>query len=58
MLTAGYSTAPSLGMGYSILLEMADALYLCTHPGGTSVLLKITRKVVDPLAAFAAFELL
>ncbi len=58
VLTAGYSTAPSLGMGYSILLEMADALYLCTHPGGTSVLLKITRKVVDPLEAFAAFELL
>jgi anti-sigma regulatory factor (Ser/Thr protein kinase)/PAS domain-containing protein len=58
VLTAGYSTAPSLGMGYSILLEMADALYLCTHPGGTSVMLKITRKVVDPLEAFAAFELL
>ena len=58
VLTAGYSTAPSLGMGYSILLEMADALYLCTHPGGTSVMLKITRKVVDPLAAFAAFDLL
>lgn len=58
VLTAGYSTAPSLGMGYSILLEMADALYLCTHGGGTSVLLMITRKVVDPLEAFASLELL
>lgn len=58
VLTAGFSTAPSLGMGYSILLEMADALYLCTHPGGTSVLLQVSRKVVDPLEAFAAFELL
>lgn len=58
VLTAGFSTAPSLGMGYSILLEMADALYLCTHPGGTSVLLRVSRKVVDPLEAFAALELL
>ena len=58
VLTAGFSTAPSLGMGYSILLEMADALYLSTHPGGTSVLLQVSRKVVDPLEAFAAFELL
>lgn len=58
VLTAGFSTAPSLGMGYSILLEMADALYLCTHPGGTSIILKVSRKVVDPLEAFAAFDLL
>lgn len=58
VLTAGYSTAPSLGMGYSILLEMADALYLCTHTGGTSVLMLVSRKVVDPLEAFANFEML
>lgn len=58
VLTPGFSTAPSLGMGYSILLEMSDALYLCTHPGGTSVMLQVSRKVVDPLEAFAAFELL
>lgn len=58
VLTAGFSTAPSLGMGYSILLEMADALYLSTHPGGTSVMLQVSRRVVDPLEAFAAFDLL
>lgn len=58
VLTPGFSTAPSLGMGYSILLEMSDALYLSTHPGGTSVMLQVSRKVVDPLEAFAAFELL
>jgi len=58
VLTAGFSTAPSLGMGYSILLEMADALYLCTHPSGTSVMMQVSRKVVDPLEAFAAFDLL
>jgi anti-sigma regulatory factor (Ser/Thr protein kinase) len=58
VLTAGFSTAPSLGMGYSILLEMADALYLCTHPAGTSVMMQVSRKVVDPLEAFAAFDLL
>lgn len=58
VLTAGFSTAPSLGMGYSILLEMADALYLCTHPTGTSVMMQVSRKVIDPLEAFAAFDLL
>jgi anti-sigma regulatory factor (Ser/Thr protein kinase)/PAS domain-containing protein len=58
VLTAGYSTAPSLGMGYSILLEMADALYLCTNCEGTSVLMLVSRKVVDPLEAFANFEML
>jgi len=58
VLTAGFSTKPSLGMGYSILLEMADALYLSTHPGGTTVMMRVSRKVVDPLEAFAAFDLL
>jgi anti-sigma regulatory factor (Ser/Thr protein kinase) len=58
VLTAGFSTAPSLGMGYSILLEMADSLYLSTTTLGTSVLMQISRKEVDPLAAFAAFEML
>ena len=58
VLTAGYSTAPSLGMGYSILLELADAVHLSTGEGGTSVILEVSNKVVDPLEAFAGLDLL
>jgi anti-sigma regulatory factor (Ser/Thr protein kinase) len=54
VLTAGYSTAPSLGMGYSMLLELADRVHLATGEGGTTVLLEVTRTEADPLAAFSA----
>ncbi len=55
VLTAGYSTAPSLGMGYSILLEMLDRLHLTTGEGGTSLILEMQKKVADPLDAFIGF---
>ena len=58
VLTAGYSTAPSLGMGYSILLELCDCVHLCTSDQGTCLLLEVSRKVVDPLAAFVGLDLL
>ncbi len=58
VLKAGFSTAPSLGMGYSILLEMADAVFLSTGEHGTSVILEVTSKVIDPLEAFAGLDLL
>lgn len=58
VLTAGYSTAPSLGMGYSILLELCDTVHLCTGDQGTCLLLEVSRKVVDPLAAFVGLDLL
>lgn len=54
VLTAGYSTAPSLGMGYSMLLELADRVHLATGEGGTTVMLEVTRQVPDPLEAFSA----
>lgn len=54
VLTPGYSTAPSLGMGFSMLLELADRVHLATGEGGTTVLLEVTRVVPDPLAAFSA----
>jgi anti-sigma regulatory factor (Ser/Thr protein kinase)/PAS domain-containing protein len=58
VLTAGYSTAPSLGMGYSILLELCDSVHLCTSEQGTCLLLEVSRKAVDPLAAFVGLDLL
>lgn len=58
VLTAGFSTAPSLGMGYSILLELADAVHLSTGEDGTSVILEVSNKVVDPLDAFVGLDLL
>jgi PAS domain S-box-containing protein len=36
-LVKGYSTAASLGMGYTLMLAFADRVYLATAPGGTTV---------------------
>ncbi len=54
VLTPGYSTAPSLGMGYSMLLELADRVHLATGEGGTCLLLEVSRHQADPLDAFSA----
>lgn len=53
VLAAGFSTAPSLGMGYSILLELMDRVHLSTSSQGTLLLMEINKQEVDPLAAFA-----
>lgn len=53
VLKGGFSTAPSLGMGYSILLEMMDRVHLSTDNLGTVLLLEIRKKEPDPLDAFA-----
>ena len=53
VLNAGFSTAPSLGMGYSILLEMMDHVHLSTDHTGTVLLLEIQKQEADPLDAFA-----
>ncbi len=53
VLKGGFSTAPSLGMGYSILLEMMDHVHLSTDHSGTVLLLEIHKQEADPLAAFA-----
>jgi PAS domain S-box-containing protein len=36
-LTKGYSTAGTLGMGYKVMINMADRVYLATGPQGTTV---------------------
>lgn len=40
-LVKGYSTAASLGMGYTIMLAFADRVYLATAPGGTTVAIEM-----------------
>lgn len=39
ILKRGFSTKPSLGLGYWIMLEVADQVFLCTGPTGTTVVL-------------------
>ena len=39
LLRRGFSTKPSLGLGYTIMLEVADRVLLCTGPTGTTVIL-------------------
>ncbi len=36
-LTKGYSTANTLGMGYKIMIKLADKVYLATGPEGSVV---------------------
>ena len=36
-LVPGFSTAASLGMGFTIMLQLCDRVLLCTRPGHTSV---------------------
>ncbi|MBV9852774.1 MAG: ATP-binding protein [Armatimonadetes bacterium] len=43
-LEAGYSTRISLGMGFHIMLQTADALTLCTSDRGTTVLLQVSSR--------------
>ena len=40
-LTKGYSTAISLGMGYKVMIEFADRVYLATGPKGTIVAIEM-----------------
>jgi len=40
-LTPGFSTAASLGMGFTIMLNMCDRVLLSTRPGSTRVVLEL-----------------
>ncbi len=40
VLLPGYSTAVSLGMGYTLMLKLVDEVLLATGPGGTTVQLR------------------
>jgi len=39
-LLAGFSTKQSLGMGFSLMLELCDRVLLATRPGGTTIVLE------------------
>lgn len=39
VLRRGFSTKPSLGLGYTIMLDVADRVLLCTGASGTTVIL-------------------
>lgn len=45
-LRRGFSTIKSLGMGYSIMLDSSDRIFLSTGPDGTTVVL--TKDIVEP----------
>ncbi len=47
-LTRGYSTADSLGMGYKVMIEFADKLYLSTGPEGTVVAIEKGLREQEP----------
>ena len=40
-LLAGYSTTATLGMGFSIMLELCDRVLLSTQPGSTTLVLEM-----------------
>lgn len=40
-LRTGFSTRASMGLGYSIMMEAADRILLCTGPQGTTVVLSV-----------------
>ncbi|MCX6373517.1 MAG: response regulator [Actinobacteria bacterium] len=40
-LVRGFSTAASLGMGFTIMLQLCDRVLLCTRPGHTGVVLEV-----------------
>lgn len=59
VLLSGFSMGPnpSLGLGYSVMLEMCDCVYLCTGDQiGTSLILEMSKVKADPLDAFVGFK--
>ncbi|MDO8682111.1 MAG: PAS domain S-box protein [Armatimonadota bacterium] len=55
-LEKGYSTKPSLGLGYSIILDAADKVSLSTGPEGTQVVLE--KNLIPPEPPTTPIELL
>jgi anti-sigma regulatory factor (Ser/Thr protein kinase) len=47
-LELGYSGKVSLGMGYSMIMDMADRVWLSTGPNGTTVLMTCCAEVASP----------
>jgi anti-sigma regulatory factor (Ser/Thr protein kinase) len=43
-LQRGFSTASSLGMGFTIMLQVCERVLLSTHPGRTSLVLEFAAR--------------
>lgn len=58
ILKPGFSTKVSLGMGYSLMLELCDAIWLASAPTGTVVQLEksLVAEAVDELKLEALLE--
>lgn len=56
VLRAGFSTKRSLGMGYTLMLQLVDRVWLATGPEGTVVQIEKTLQPQErPAAPFEAF---
>jgi len=42
-LAAGFSTQATLGVGFTLMLDLSDRVLLSTQPGGTTVVLEVSR---------------
>jgi anti-sigma regulatory factor (Ser/Thr protein kinase) len=47
ILKRGYSTAISMGLGYTLILDMMDAVYLATDGAGTSLVMEAAQNPVN-----------
>ena len=47
ILKRGYSTTVSMGLGYTLILEMMDGIYLCTDPRGTTLVMDAGPRTVN-----------
>jgi anti-sigma regulatory factor (Ser/Thr protein kinase) len=56
-LTRGYSTAGTLGMGYKIMISLADRVYLETGPEGVTVAIEMMLEPAGEQALLPAGEL-
>jgi anti-sigma regulatory factor (Ser/Thr protein kinase) len=56
-LQRGFSTASSLGMGFTIMLQVCERVLLSTHPGRTTVVLEFVRRRPPQGSAEAIDEL-
>lgn len=55
-LTRGYSTAETLGVGYKVMIEFTDRVYLATGADGTTVALEMKYRPPEVLPAFVSHE--
>ena len=48
LFESGFSTKVSLGMGYTLMLQLADAIWLATGPEGTVLQVEMVAQPVAP----------